>query len=223
MNFLIKSVIFCLFTLSSCTVKLHLPEGEAFPEQLARKYLQRLDKQYPSSFQLTQRILLTVSDKEYDFIGSLTVKGDSVFRAVALGEMGGTFLDIQYDSGHVKILKNPGNMPAHPLNMGVGNDILHLFATSWKCHDFESSLRGDLLYLQLNESQDRSTLLTFEQNNLIASEQKSGHRVLRRVQYSNFKKIKEFNCPLPQRILIENKKWHYSMKIDLLKINKLAE
>ena len=199
-------------------VKLHLPEGEPVPEQLAKKCLQRLNNQYPSSFQLTQRILLTVSGKEYDFIGSLTMHGDSAFRALALGEMGGTFLDIQYDSGRVQILKNPGNMPEHPLTTGIVEDILHLFTFPGNGCDFESSLQDDRLHLQLADSPEATTMLTFEQSNLVASEKYINGRVVRRAQYSNYQKMDGFGCPLPQRILLENKKWRYSLKIDLLKI-----
>ncbi len=223
MNPITKTIFLSFFIFSSCTVKLHLPEGEPVPEQLAKKCLQRLNNQYPSSFQLTQRILLTVSGKEYDFIGSLTMHGDSVFRAVALGEMGGIFLDLQYDSGRVRILKNPGRMPGCPLTDGVARDILHLYAFSFNNRDIKSSLKNKRLYMQLSDSGVVSDLLTFERQNLIVSEQIIDRRVVCRAQYQNYTKQEGFGCPLPSRILVENKKWHYSLKIDLLKIIKFSE
>ncbi len=223
MKIRIISILFFYFIVISCTVKLSLPKGEKVCAGLTQKNLWQLENQYPKSFQLTQRILLSVSGKEYDFIGSLTMRQDSVFRAVALGEMGGTFLDIKHETDTVSILKNSGNLPENPLLDGVVGDILYLFSFSRGNKKLASSFHNEQLHVQLSDSINETTILIFEKNNLIASEQIIDGQLVRKAQYSNYIKSVVSGCPLPGRILLENKKWRYTLKIDLLKIIQIPE
>ena len=94
-----------LILVLSCRVKLYLPEGRDVPEHQVQKQIQFLQQQYPDSFLLTQRIILTIAGKQYDFIGSLKMNPDKSFHLVAVGEMGGAFLEIQKVGGEIKILK----------------------------------------------------------------------------------------------------------------------
>ena len=73
-------------------------------QNLIDKYTELLNNQYPDSFALTQRIILNVSGKQYDFIGQLTMNRGHAFRAVAFGEMGGQFIDILAKNDTVLIL-----------------------------------------------------------------------------------------------------------------------
>jgi len=193
------------------------------PEQQVQNQIQFLQQQYPDSFLLTQRIILTISGKQYDFIGSLKMIKNKSFHLVAVGEMGGAFLEIQKADGEIKILKNPGELPENPLLEGVVEDINHLynFVVFDECH---SSLKDESCWsLYFKDDSEASRLYTFDRNYLLESDGLEKGKVVRRARYSDYRKFDGVECVLPARIILENKKWRYSLKIDLLKIKNLSE
>jgi len=211
-------ILLIFFFITSCKVKLYLPEGRDVSGQRVQKQIQFLQQQYPDSFLLTQRIILTISGKQYDFIGSLKMNADKSFHLIAVGEMGGAFLELQHKSGKTKILKNPGNLPENPLLDGVVEDINHLynFMVFNECH---SSLIDESSWsLYFKSDSEASRLYTFDSNYLVESDGLEKGKVIRRIVYSNYRKFDNVDCALPARIILENKKWRYSLKIDLLKI-----
>ena len=220
MNIKIKLIFLIFLFILSCKVKLYLPEGRDVPEQQVQKQIRFLQQQYPDSFLLTQRIILTISRKQYDFIGSLKMNKDKSFHLVAVGEMGGAFLEIQKAAGEIKILKNPGKLPEKPLLEGVVGDINHLynFAIFDECH---SSIKDESSWsLYFKNDSESSRLYTFDSNYLLESDGLEKDKVVRSAVYSDYRKFDSMDCVLPARIILENRKWHYSLRIDLLKIKK---
>lgn len=193
------------------------------PEQQVQKQIQFLKQQYPDFFLLTQRIILTISGKQYDFIGSLKMNADKSFHLVAVGEMGGVFLEIKNVDGKIKIFKNPGKLPEKPLLDGVVGDINHLynFAVNEKCH---SSIKDENSWsLYFKDDSETSRLYTFDSNYLLEADGLEKGKLIRSAVYSDYRKFDSVDYVLPARIILENKRWHYSLKIDLLKIKSLAD
>lgn len=206
----------------SCTVKFHLPEGELLPQKVARQLLVRMEIQYPDSFQLTQRILLNVAGKEYDFIGYLKMQKKGNFRAMALGELGGTFLDIQSGPAETRILKNAADLPQGPLKEGVAGDIRFLYGCLQKYTPLNSSRAKDALYVELTDSASSQLVLAFDRTKLLSSKELINGKVRRTAQYKDYRKFDGISCALPCRIILENKRWHYKLRIDLLNIKNKA-
>ncbi|MBN1406159.1 MAG: hypothetical protein JW956_00130, partial [Calditrichaceae bacterium] len=119
-SFINYLLIFTLLFLSgSCSSYKIITTSALNDPSIEKKYLDLLNTQYPDSFSITQRIILNIAGKQYDFIGQLTMNRNNAFRAVAFGEMGGQFIDLIAKGDSVSILANPTGLPEKPILQGV--------------------------------------------------------------------------------------------------------
>ena len=188
---------------------------------LMDKYTELLNNQYPDSFALTQRIILNVSGKQYDFIGQLTINRGIAFRAVAFGEMGGQFIDILAKNDTVSILANPTGLPEKPILQGVTEDIIQLFHYK-KPNSFRLSYPDiDTNSVVLNES---STIrhhysVSRNKNQILSLESYSKNKSIRLAEFLEYKKYDIWDREIPLLIYLTNKRWRYSLEIHLLKFS----
>jgi hypothetical protein len=215
------NIILFLIIFNSCTVKIYLPEGTSASAKQVEEQLDFIKNQYPRAFQLTQRIVLTVAGKQYDFIGSLKMNSDSSFHMIAVGEMGGVFLELKHENGTSTIVRNPSRLPENPLLDGVVQDILFLYLSQSGLKFDTSNKRENKIFIQMKNADTGSVLYTFDSGVLKKTEQIKNGKLLREVHYSGYKKNENEASNFPGRITINNKKWRYTLKLDLLKFKAI--
>jgi hypothetical protein len=179
---------------------------------------------HPDSYKAVQRIVLRAQGKQYDFVGYLRVRDSNNFRALALGEMGGTLFDLALEGGEPRIFKKPENMPPQPLLDGVIGDIRFLFAAGpLRVLNHEYVPLPDWGYV-LNvwtdtvNGPDGSQVYRFDESGqLIGSRETWKGRTVRCASLRDWRLFPGCDRALPGRILLENRRWHYEMEIELLK------
>jgi hypothetical protein len=218
-RFLCHFIIFIILLLliQNCSPS-RIPVGEPIDDPtLLERLVNKLDIQYPHTFSLSQRIILNVRGKQYDFLGQLMVEKGKAFRAIAFGEMGGLFLDILHKDSQTSILGNPSSLPEKPLRLGVAKDILQIFdyqgsgASLFRTEQGENgitrSITGEIFYDYFFDKD--SGLL----QDMYVIE---GSSIIKKIQFKNYTEYENVSTPLPSLIIVENLEWHYSMEIHLL-------
>ena len=219
-KYIVSFIVFIL--LYYCTSnKILIPGSINNDPQSRTKYIEVLNNQYPDSFALTQRILLNVAGKQYDFIGQLTMNRGTAFRAVTFGEMGGQFIDLLATGDSVSILANPANLPEKPILQGVAEDIKQLFYY----HDIrdldDSDLDSSYVKISIITSEDDQLIYLININNkeIYSLNYFSGNKLIRSVEFLEYKKQDGWDREIPSYIKLTNLQWHYSLKINLLKFS----
>lgn len=176
---------------------------------------------YPKEFRLFQHITMKVNGKEYDFMGYLVVKRMKGFRALAFGEMGGRIFDFIERDGKREIAAKPGAMPSSPLLDGVMGDISHLYDTMQFEEAYPSMKGENTLSLVLRKWSHGFSEFAFSGNgDLMTSTEAVDGRLIRSTDYADYRLYQGWARPLPSRITLVNHKWHYELRIELLKMDQ---
>ena len=209
-----------LALLLSLTACLSSPKEEIsnfYPAESLNKQLPATP--YPPKYTMNQQIILTMRDKEYDFIGYLAVEGPTEFRALAFAEIGGKVFDLVFTNGNVDILKKPEKIPLNPLIEGVAGDIEHIYMPPhYMSGQKQRSNNGNIKVILKNGKDMQTEYLYSPKMELLLSTKFSKNKAVREVGYSNYRLFSGWEKPLPAKILIINHRWHYQIEVNLLKI-----
>ncbi|MEJ2055934.1 MAG: hypothetical protein P8X42_18630 [Calditrichaceae bacterium] len=189
------------------------------------KYTQFINKQYPDSFALTQRIILNAGGKQYDFIGQLAMHRGKAFRAAAFGEMGGLFIDILFKNDSLSVLANPTNMPENPISKGVAEDIRQIFCYNIYSEPEVAEADTNIVNIIFKAENNERLIYSINKktNQILKLETYSRDKQIRSVKFMEFKKYPELEWKIPSIIKLTNNRWHYSLEIYLLKFNTLYD
>ena len=217
---LLPLVLFLAYLASGCSGRNVVPSPVNRPDMPIEPFIAELQRQYPDSFSLRQRIWLHVGGKQYDFLGQLVMVRDQSFRAVAFGEMGGLFLDILYRNEEVLILSNPAGLPEKALREGVARDILHLFNSHSTPQGFLFAVDDSLIGLSQYPAENVRVEFLFSASPLRLQQSQSFYKnkMIRQVTYHNYRLMEGWQKALPTKIMVRNHNWHYRLEIDLLQI-----
>lgn len=179
----------------------------------------RLAERYPAQFRLVQRLALRALGKQYDMLGYLVVSSPDSFRAVALGEMGGRIFDLSLDRGAAAIVKKPERMPPRPLVAGVIEDIRHLFLPPEQPLALAEDAEGAPALI--GSAGGRTVEYDFgpPERRLTRSVTAEDGQVVREVVYSGYRSFPGFDVPVPSRIVVENRRWRYTLEVQILEIH----
>jgi hypothetical protein len=170
---------------------------------------------------MNQRIILTIDDKEYDFIGYLTVDRRSGFRAMAFGEMGGKIFDLAFAEGTAEIFKKPENMPIRPVVEGVIGDIRHIYLQPDVEEAFQTKgEEGKSFLIILRNTAEQTEYHYSVEKELYHSKHVSENTVVREASHMDYKTFPGWDRPLPSRIRVVNHRWNYRMEVTLIKISE---
>lgn len=223
-----KKTVFLLFFLlflfvTSC---IHQPAYLPFlPDQRSKEksahQVKELIRIYPSEFKMSKRIIVETSGKEYDFIGYLAMSKDGEFRAITFGEMGGKFIELLSKKDKKTILSKPQNMPIKPLLDGVVGDIDHLFKNRFAFDNYFYGSYNNKLSLTLHHGERLIDEYLFEKKSkrLLSSKSISDGKVVRSVNYLDYRKLPGWDKMVPSKMVLYNYRWLYKLEIELLKIN----
>jgi len=176
---------------------------------------------YPEKFTMNQRIILTIKEKEYDFIGYLMVDRSSGFRAMTFGEMGGKVFDLGFTDGMAEIFKKPEDMPLRPIVEGVIGDIRHLYFQPDFHEAFQiKSEEGKSFFIILRNTTEQSEYHYSTDSELYHSKHVSNNRIIREASHLDYEVFPGWDMPVPSRIRVVNHRWNYSLDVTLMKITE---
>lgn len=208
--------------LPSCAPARHITTAVAAADDPGRPLLAGLAARYPSEFSASQRILLTVHGREYDLAGFLARKGGTT-RALAYGELGGKIFDFELAREGSRVLLKPDGMPRRPLSKGVLRDIAHLYGAA--------EVRGRPLLIE--RPAGGVCLVVPEAGTAIVTEylfskgdgsceaviESRRGKIVRRVEFSDYRLFPGWERPVPALILVRNYRWDYTLRIELLTLH----
>ena len=213
--------IFFVFLIFSCAIKKNYNLIPIDDQTSINKYTELLNNQYPDSFALTQRIILNISGKQYDFIGQLTMNRRNAFRAMAFGEMGGQFIDILGKDDSVSILANPTGLPEKPILQGVAEDIKQLF--HYKNYNALKLFYPDIdtieVFYNTSDNEQHNYLFDKNKNQILSLKSYSKDKLIRSAEFLEYKKYDIWDKEISTLIYLNNHHWRYSLEIRLLQFN----
>jgi hypothetical protein len=214
-----------VFLLYSCASKKIIPGKSIIDPIVKSNYINLLNNQYPDSFAFTQRILLNVAGKQYDFIGQLTINRGVAYRAVAFGEMGGQFIELLARGDSISLLANPTNLPEKPILRGVAEDIKQLFYYNKIKNLNYSNLASGIVKISINTSENEQLIYLINPNNneILNLNYFSGNILIRSAEFLEYKKQNSWERTTPSCIKLTNHRWHYSLEIRLLKFSTIYD
>ena len=163
---------------------------------------------YPPEFRISQRIMLTA------------MRQSKAFRAVAFGALGGKIFDFLFENGNRHVLRNPDGMPLRPLHDGVMKDIRHLYDSRFsnRASRIKQARNCVTVRSRLNDRDSELYVLSTDTGLLQKSMVISDDITISDAVYSDYREYRGIKGSLPSRIVMTNHRWHYQMKIELLKI-----
>ena len=208
-------LLFLVTIIFSCSSKKIITFNRVDDQIPIDKYIGLFNNQYPDSFALTQRIILDVAGKQYDFIGQLTMDRGNAFRAVAFGEMGGQFIDLLAEEDTISILANPTDLPEKPILQGVAEDIKQVFHyNNLKELNFSDSA-NDTVKISIDTQDDGQLIYLIDNynNHIFSLKFYSGNKIIRSAEFLEYKKYEGWDREIPSFIKLTNHRWHYSLEM----------
>jgi hypothetical protein len=175
----------------------------------------------PGQYRLKQHIILTIFNRQFDFIGYLIKGTGSRFRALGFSEMGMKIFDLLYTEQKLSVISNSFNIPENPLKDGLSRDILHLFFNQPGEAVMQGYLTAEGFYLV--QTPERQLYFNTATKELMMSNYQTAGKLRSEITYSNYKSAELLAFSLPYYIQVSNKKWHYTLDISLLEIEELAD
>ncbi len=214
------SLLFLLALVLGCAPVLKLPDLQTVSHGNLPEWVP-VSSLFPQEFNATQRLLLTANGKEYDFTGSLQKERQEI-RAIALAEMGSLFLYLRIRGNQTEIVKNPSGLPENPLRDGVAGDIRFLFDQDTMLHDWKwrQNTARRVVVQRKGERQIVWQADSAGQRVNLITEARNGRKV-RTARFSDYRYFDLMDKTLPATIVIQNFRWHYTLRVQLLTIHPL--
>ena len=215
---------------AACTLALQFGGGCMLPKYATAKRLADVSASqprmippadaYPDACRLTQRVLIRVGGRDLDMVGYLYLQPGGAWAALALGDMGMEMFRLQHDGETSTVAVKPDSIPLGPLVDGIIGDIQHLFAAGASSTRSLVRRSDGEVGLVLEYADGRLDEYTFGQDRgmPIRSVGVRGRRIVREAVYHDPKDYAGAPGPLPERIVLRNHRWHYTMEIVLLDV-----
>ena len=219
--FLLTLFSICFFfPLAGCMSKKYVvpsPIGNATTETVA--IIERVNM-YPDEFKAFQHITLKVKGSEFNFIGYLAFKRDYGFRALSYGELGGKVFDLMEKGEVGTVIFKPENMSLKPLRDGVIGDIELIFCAVGAEESYIGERDAYALSLISTSGGAKKEFLFLTPDGLPEkSVEVYEEKLIREVTYGGYKLYPGWNRVLPSLITVRNRRWHYELRVELLKID----
>lgn len=210
-------ILFSLFlSLSACLYPKYKLDNNLF-KSVEKSELLKL----PNSYRIVHRVRLKIRKQSFDFIGYLAVNRDC-YRAVALSEIGGKIFDLINCSGKQTVVKSPLRFPAKPLISGVLKELGYIFAQqniieADKVRDNKAV--SNILIQVKKKNGNKEIKNNYDPENKISILIMEKDRLFSRIEISSFRTVKDWLHPIPDKILIKNVYWGYTMQIELIRFD----
>ena len=157
----------------------------------------------PSSYRMVHRIRLDIGGRGLDLLGYLAVAGDR-WRAMAFSEMGVSVFDFICEGGRSDVLLSPRGLPRAPLRDGVMREIGAAFASG----------AG-----RPTRAQDKAPADQERTAGAITMILLRGGSAVSEISVLSTRVIEGWPVPVPEHLLIRNRKWGYTMDVALVRMD----
>ncbi len=157
----------------------------------------------PFSYRMVHKIHLDIRGRGFDFLGYLAVAGDR-WRAVAFTEMGGRVFDFIREGSKSEVLLSPRGLPRAPLRDGVMPEIGAAFA--WGAGRPERA-EDDIPPGRAGAAGAVTMILL------------RGGSPVSEISVLSFRAVEGWPDPVPDRLLVKNRKWGYAMEAVLVRMD----
>lgn len=208
----------CLLVAFGCAALSYRAPVQISDEKINIDSLKAHLNYYPEEFRVSQHIIVSIGGKQYDFIGYLVKNHGNGLRALAFGEMGGTLFDFVQDKEHREVLRWPEGMPLNPLLDGVIADINFLYNPAIGDNVYGATRQAGGVSLIYRDKTGGFTEHIFSNDICVTSIEVAFGKAIRKADFADYQLFSGWGKPLPAKITVTNFRWHYEMKIELLKI-----
>ena len=175
---------------------------------------------YPERFKVVHRIILSIYDKQIDATGYLVANGNGEYRLLALGDFGNVYFDVSSNNDKVIINKNLLELSAEKFSNGVLRDIkatcLYVPVDRMQLAQIPDG-RPVLRYTAEKETY----LFIFNSDRQLEEYVilKNG-RCIYKAEFKQWKQLPGLSNQAPIMIRTTNYKLHYSLVIDVIKLEE---
>lgn len=189
-------------------------------QELCEELSNNLKSIYPEQFKVIHRVILSIYDKQIDATGYLMANGNGRFRLLAMGDFFNVFFDISSNNDKVLINKNLLKLSAKKFSNGVLKDI-----------------KATCLYVPVDRMQlvqmpdghpalrytaEKETYLFIFNSDRQLEEYviiKDG-RCVYKAEFKQWKQLPGLSNQVPIMIHTTNYKLHYSLIVDIIKLEE---
>jgi len=210
---LLHRLLALLILTLGCASHLPVPEAGPIPPETADQLLAQWNSLFPPECTLSQRIVLKVGGRIYDFTGAAAIRKPDHFRIMALGDMGGLVFDFLIADTACSIIKRPPGMPPAPLHKGVCSDIIFLYGLK-SGRTSSARLDSGRLSCSVTDGEIKHTCVFDMSFRPIVSYSVKGRRRIRTVTYPGSGPPDIALSNIPAKMVLVNHRWHYRMEIE---------
>ena len=212
--------ILILIILGSCSTNINSLLKEAVnieDYETEQSLTEKLTERNYTNIRITQKIVLTMKNKQYDFITYTALALSNKFRIIFLTDMGNTVLEFIYLNDNLNVISNLAEIPEELILNGFCKDIQHIYGSVLTGWDTELYMQENEYLLYNTDVENREIFYFDEDGYIYKSLYSTGKRIISNVFYSNF------IDNIPQNIYVENIKYDYTIEIKLLDIKLLPD
>ena len=127
-NWLALATVLCAAALTGCR-SLPVEQGTPFSDEaLARELRASVGGLYPTSFRALHRVVLTIGNRQFAFLGHVAGHRPGQLRLAASSEMGGTAFELlRTADGGFHVVRNPASLRGSWLGSGAMRDAVALY------------------------------------------------------------------------------------------------
>ncbi len=206
--------ISCSTNINSILKEIEKVEDYETEQKLAEKLLEH---NY-TNIRITQKIVLTMRNRQYDFVTYIAFVSSDKFRIIFLTDMGNTVLDFIYSYGNLNVISNLSGIPDKLILNGLYKDIQHIYGSVLSGNNSAELYTQENEYLLIRSNKENTEIFYFDEDddeNISESLYSDDNIIVSNVHYSNY------IDNIPQKISVENFRYDYAMEIQLLEMSTL--
>jgi hypothetical protein len=192
------------------------------PTDVAETLLDQWNGLFPGECMLTQRIVLKLGGKVYDFSGAAAIRRPDKFRIMAFGDMGGLLFDFLLSDSVRIVKKMPRGMPEGPIYRGVLQDIQFLYGLHTGIVS-AARLDSGLTACRLTDGEIMHTCIFDSAFLPLTANSVRGRRRIRTVDFLEFGQVQGDPSPLPVRMVLVNHQYRYRMEVSTSRVQTVIK
>ena len=142
-----------------------------------------------TNIRITQKIVLTIRNKQYDFVTYTAMASSDKFRIIFLTDMGNTVLDFIYSNGNLNVVTNLSGIPDEFILNGFCKDIKHIYGSVLSVNNPASLYVLENDYLLMRSYEEILEIFYFdkdEDENIYKSLYSDNNKLISNVHYNNY-------------------------------------
>lgn len=206
-------IFFTIITVS-CTTSINsiFKDYELTIDKNKKQELQSIiEDRNPVKLKITERAVITINEKQYDFIVITVFENIDKFRTLFLTDMGNTVLDFIYSEDTLNIITNLAGIPENIILKGFCTDLRHInFSMLSSLYNTSLYSKNGQFLLTINDNNYNELFFFNTTGNIFKSIYSKRNRIISESTYHIQNKE-------AANIYITNYKFNYTAHVSILK------